>query len=67
MMVPTEVSFSRLGEESCQADVSLLWHRGGHELGNDDIEPAQKWLMDNVLQKLAAQLHSPQLSVDRFF
>ena len=40
--------------ESGQADVSLFWHRGGHELGNDDIEAAKKWLADKVIRKLAA-------------
>jgi len=36
------------------ADVSMFWHRGGHELGNDDIEAAKKWLADKVIKKLAA-------------
>jgi predicted esterase len=40
--------------ESGQADVSLFWHRGGHELGNDDIEAAKTWLVDKVIKKLAA-------------
>jgi predicted esterase len=40
--------------ESGQADVSLFWHRGGHELGNDDIEVAKTWLVDKVIKKLAA-------------
>ena len=40
--------------ESGQADVSLFWHRGGHELGNDDIEAAKAWLVDKVFKKLAA-------------
>ena len=40
--------------QSGQADVSLFWHRGGHELGNDDIEAAKKWLADKVIKKLAA-------------
>jgi len=26
------------------AQVSLHWHNGGHELGRDDLEAAQKWL-----------------------
>ena len=40
--------------EEGQADVSLFWHRGGHELGNDDIEAAKTWLVDKVIKKLAA-------------
>lgn len=40
--------------ETGQADVSLFWHRGGHELGNDDIEAAKTWLVDKVIKKLAA-------------
>jgi phospholipase/carboxylesterase/glyoxalase family protein len=31
--------------ESGEADVSLFWHRGGHELGDDDIEAAKTWLL----------------------
>jgi predicted esterase len=30
--------------ESAGADVSLYWHPGGHELGEDDIEAAKQWL-----------------------
>ena len=40
--------------ESGGANVSMFWHRGGHELGNDDIEAAKKWLADKVIKKLAA-------------
>jgi predicted esterase len=40
--------------ESGGADVSMFWHRGGHELGDDDIAAAKKWLSDNVTKKLAA-------------
>ena len=40
--------------QSGQADVSLFWHRGGHELGSDDIEAAKTWLVDKVIKKLAA-------------
>jgi predicted esterase len=40
--------------ESGQADVLLFWHRGGHELGNDDIAAAKTWLADKVIKKLAA-------------
>ena len=27
------------------AEVSIHWHRGGHELGQDDIDAAKAWLM----------------------
>ena len=30
--------------ESGGADVTLFWHRGGHELGPDDVEAAKTWL-----------------------
>lgn len=40
--------------ESGGANVSMFWHRGGHELGDDDIAAAKKWLSDNVRKKLAA-------------
>lgn len=40
--------------ESGGADVSLFWHRGGHELGDDDIAAAKGWLADNVMKRLAA-------------
>jgi predicted esterase len=40
--------------ENGQADVSLFWHRGGHELGNDDKDAAKTWLVDKVIKKLAA-------------
>jgi phospholipase/carboxylesterase/glyoxalase family protein len=40
--------------ESGGADVVRFWHRGGHELGNDDIEAAKTWLVDKVIKKLAA-------------
>jgi len=36
------------------ADVSLFWHRGGHELGDDDIAAAKAWFSDNVIKRLAA-------------
>jgi phospholipase/carboxylesterase/glyoxalase family protein len=29
--------------ESSGADVSFHWHRGGHELGRDDIDAAKSW------------------------
>lgn len=40
--------------ESGQADVSLFWHRGGHELGSDDVEAAKTWFVDKVIKKPAA-------------
>ena len=39
--------------ESGEADVSLFWHRGGHELGSDDREAAKTWLVHKVPRKLA--------------
>ena len=35
--------------ESGGADVSLYWHRGGHELGRDDIDAAKSWLAGHHL------------------
>jgi predicted esterase len=29
---------------SCGADVAVHWHNGGHELGQDDLTAAQKWI-----------------------
>ena len=40
--------------QSGGADVSMFWHRGGHELGGDDIEAAKTWLGDKITRKLAA-------------
>jgi phospholipase/carboxylesterase len=40
--------------ESGGADVSMFWHRGGHELGEDDIDAARTWLRDKVTKRLAA-------------
>ena len=40
--------------QSGGADVSLFWHPGGHELGNDDIAAAKAWLADKVTKRLAA-------------
>ena len=36
------------------AEVSMFWHRGGHELGEDDIDAARTWLRDKVTKRLAA-------------
>ncbi len=30
--------------QSAGAEVSLHWHNGGHELGNDDVEAAKQWI-----------------------
>ncbi len=40
--------------QSGGADVSTFWHRGGHELGEDDIDAARTWLRDKVSKRLAA-------------
>lgn len=37
--------------ESGGADVTMFRHRGGHELGQDDIEAASAWLSDDKLRK----------------
>jgi phospholipase/carboxylesterase/glyoxalase family protein len=39
--------------ESGGADVTLFWHRGGHELGEDDIEAAKTWLSEVKFRKRA--------------
>lgn len=40
--------------ESGGADVSLFWHRGGHELGEDDVLAAKRWLGEKVTERPAA-------------
>jgi predicted esterase len=40
--------------QSAGADVSMFWHRGGHELGDDDIRAAKTWFADKVVKKPAA-------------
>jgi predicted esterase len=40
--------------ESGGADVTLSWHRGGHELGPDDIEAAKAWLSEDKVRKRVA-------------
>jgi predicted esterase len=30
---------------ACGADVATHWHDGGHELGQDDVNAAQQWLL----------------------
>jgi predicted esterase len=39
--------------ESGGANVTLFWHRGGHELGDDDIEAAKTWLSEVKFRKRA--------------
>lgn len=34
------------------AEVSLHWHQGGHELGEDDVEAAKQWLSSAELRML---------------
>jgi predicted esterase len=36
------------------ADVSVFWHDGGHELGDDDLVAAKRWLSDKAAKRLAA-------------
>jgi len=40
--------------ESGGADVTVSWHQGGHELGEDDIHAAKKWLSKENVQKKVA-------------
>ena len=40
--------------QSGGADVSMFWNRGGHELGEDDIDAARTWLRDKVTKRLVA-------------
>jgi predicted esterase len=40
--------------ESGGADLAMFWHRGGHELGDDDVTAAKKWLAEKVTKRLAA-------------
>ena len=39
--------------ESGGAEVTVFWHHGGHELGEDDIEAAKTWLSDVKFRKRA--------------
>jgi phospholipase/carboxylesterase/glyoxalase family protein len=34
--------------ERAGAKVSLRWHEGGHELGQDDVDAAQSWLQERT-------------------
>lgn len=41
--------------ESGGADLTISWHQGGHELGQDDINAAKAWLSkEKVRRKIAA-------------
>lgn len=40
--------------EAGGADISLFWHRGGHELGDDDVSAAKTWLAETMRKRLAA-------------
>jgi predicted esterase len=34
--------------------VTLFWHQGGHDLGDDDVEAARRWLSESKIQKRIA-------------
>ena len=36
------------------ADISVFWHRGGHELGDDDIAAAKAWFSEATIRKRLA-------------
>jgi len=40
--------------ESGGASVTLSWHQGGHEVGNDDVEAAKRWLSEGKIRKRIA-------------
>jgi phospholipase/carboxylesterase/glyoxalase family protein len=40
--------------ESGGADVTVFWHRGGHELGRDDVAAAKAWLAEGAVRKKLA-------------
>ncbi len=40
--------------ESGGADVTISWHQGGHELGDDDVHAAKTWLSKEKLRKIVA-------------
>jgi predicted esterase len=40
--------------ETGGASVTLSWHQGGHELGDDDVEAATKWLSESKIRKRIA-------------
>ncbi len=39
--------------ENGGANVTLFWHRGGHELGDDDVKTAKTWLSEVKFRKRA--------------
>jgi len=39
--------------ESGGAEVTLYWHRGGHDVREDDVEAAKKWLAELKFRKRA--------------
>lgn len=39
--------------ESGGAGVSIHWHQGGHELGEDDLEAARQWLSQQTQTRLS--------------
>lgn len=39
--------------ESGGAEVSIHWHPGGHELGEDDLEAARQWLSQQTQTRLS--------------
>jgi len=41
----TEISKLRKVLERAGAAVSIHWHDGGHELGQDDVDTARTWLL----------------------
>lgn len=40
--------------ESGGADLTISWHQGGHELGDDDIHAAKTWLSKETVRKKVA-------------
>ncbi len=40
--------------ESGGATVTLSWHQEGHELSNDDVEAAKRWLSESKIRKRIA-------------
>ncbi len=41
------------------AETEVFWHRGGHELGQDDLIAAQKWLSRKVMLWRSLDPHHP--------